>query len=257
MQEAPILDEMPDFHDTLEFLRLRDRRSRSDVARSAHISTSHLDKIIANRTIPGPNAFAKLTDAFDLEPAQRQHLYELWQPSRALPHAEELRQRLTIAGVQTYLDDLNTRDVLAVCVDPLRTVLHGNRIFHRTVPGLAEADNNFGLWMFSPAARDNVVNWESEIRYTVAILRGTLGRYRDHPRAQSLFRKLRATPEFPRLWDTSPMQVAYGCHRLAPINLHAPWTNQPRSLSLAISEYGESPDVLIAYGVFDTHAIAC
>ncbi|MFF0532707.1 hypothetical protein ACFYT3_30570 [Nocardia amikacinitolerans] len=257
MYETPILDGMPDFHDTLEFLRLRDRRSRADVARAADISTSHLDKIVANRITPGPNSFAKLTHAFDLDRDQRQHLHELWQPSRGLPPAEELRQRLTSAGVQTYLDDLDARDVLAVCFDPLRNVLHGNQIFHRTVPGLAEADNNYTLWMFSTAARDNVVNWDSEIRHTVAILRGTLGLYRDHPRAQSLFRKLRATPQFPRLWETTPMQVAYGCHRLAPINLHAPRTNQPRSLSLAIGEYGESPDVLIAYGVSNAHAIAC
>ncbi|WP_431957974.1 hypothetical protein [Nocardia lijiangensis] len=257
MQEAPILDGMPDFHDTLEFLRLRDRRSRADVATAARISTSHLDKIVGNRITPGRNSFDKLTHAFDLDLDQRQHLQELWQPSRGLPHAEELRQRLTSHGVQADLDDLDARDVLAVYFDPFRTVLHGNRIFRRTVPGLAEADNNFSLWMFSPAARDCIDNWESEIPYTVAILRGTLGRYRDHPRARSLFRKLRATPEFPRLWDTTPMQVAYECRRLAPINLHAPWTNQPRSLSLAIGEYGESPDVLIAYGVFDTLAIAC
>ncbi|MCP2298355.1 Helix-turn-helix domain-containing protein [Nocardia amikacinitolerans] len=257
MHKVPILDGMPDFHDTLEFLRLRDRRSRADVASSARISTSHLDKIMANRTIPGPNSFAKLTQAFDLEPAQRQHLYELWQPSRGLPHPEQLRQRLASQGVQAHLDDLATRDVLAVYVDPLRTVLAGNQIFHRTVPGLAAADNNLSLWMFSPAARASIANWDSEIRHTVAILRGTLGRYRDHPRAQSLFRKLRATPEFPRFWDSTPMQVAYGCRRPAPIHLHAPWTNQPLSLSLEISEYGESPDVLIAYGLFDTHAIAC
>ncbi|WP_431969570.1 hypothetical protein [Nocardia sp. bgisy134] len=257
MQEAPILDGMPDFHDTLEFLRLRDRRSRADVARVADISTSHLDKLVANRITPGPTSFDKLTHAFDLDPDQRRHLRELWQPSRGLPHAHELRQRLTSQSVQTYLDDLDTRDVLAVCFDPLRTVLQGNQIFHRTVPGLAEADNNYTLWMFSPAARDNIDNWETEIPYTVAILRGTLGRYRDLPRARSLFRKLRATPEFPRIWDSTPMQVAYECRRLAPINLHAPWTNQPRSLSLGISEYGESPDVLIGYGVSDTPAIAC
>ncbi|WP_435593857.1 hypothetical protein [Nocardia sp. bgisy118] len=257
MQEAPILDAMPDFHDTLEFLRLRDRRSRADVARSADISTSHLDKIVANRIIPGPNSFAKLTHAFDLDFDQRQHLHELWQPSRGLPHAQELRQRLTSAGVQADLDGLDTRDVLAVYFDPLRTVLHGNRIFHRTVPGLAEADNNYSLWMFSPTARDNIDNWESEIRHTVAILRGTFGRYRDLPRARSLFMKLRATPDFSRLWDSTPMQVAYECRRLAPINLRAPWTNQPRSVSLGIGEYGESPDVLIGYGVSDTPAIAC
>ncbi|WP_431952289.1 hypothetical protein [Nocardia lijiangensis] len=53
------------------------------------------------------------------------------------------------------------------------------------------------------------------------------------------------------------MQVAYGCRRPAPINLHAPWTNQPLTLSLEISEYGESLDVLIAYGLYDTPAIAC
>ncbi|WP_431953283.1 helix-turn-helix domain-containing protein [Nocardia lijiangensis] len=257
MHETPTLDGMPDFHDTLEFLRHRHHLSRESAAQQAGFSGSYLNRLIRDRTNPGHRVFAKLARAFDLDPLQRRHLQELWQPSADLPPAEELRQRLIGQGVQAHLDELDARKVLAVCCDPLRTVLHGNQIFRSTVPGLAEADDNFSLWMFSPAARDSIVNWESEIRYTVAILRGTLGRYRDLPRARSLFRKLRATPEFPGLWDSTPMQVAYGCRRPAPINLRAPWTNQPRSLSLEISEYGESSDVFIANGVFGTRAIAC
>ncbi|MEV0033356.1 helix-turn-helix domain-containing protein [Nocardia sp. NPDC050793] len=246
---------MPDFHDTIEFLRLHQRLSRAALAASADISASHLDKFINNRTTPGSETFTKLAHAFDLDPAQRQHLHELWLPARDLPSAAELCQRLTDPSVQAHLDDLDSRHVLAVYLDPLRTVLHGNRIFHKSVPGLAEADNNYLLWMFSRVARDNIDDWETEIRHAVTIARGTFGRYRDLPRARSLFRKLRATPEFPRFWNSTPMQVAYGCHRPAPINLRAPCTNQPLSLSLEISEY--DPDVLIANGTYDTLAIAC
>ncbi|MGS2807731.1 hypothetical protein [Nocardia sp. MW-W600-9] len=55
--------------------------------------------------------------------------------------------------MRAHLDHLDTHEILAVYIDPLATVLHGNRTFQRTVPGLADADNNLALWMFTPPQR--------------------------------------------------------------------------------------------------------
>ncbi|MGY2090472.1 MmyB family transcriptional regulator [Nocardia gipuzkoensis] len=256
MHKAPPLDGMPDFHDSLEWLRHRHHLTRESAAQQAGFSTSYLNKLIRDRTYPGTRVFTKLADAFDLDPAQRRHLHELWQPSDDLPPAQQLRQHLTALGIQTHLDHLDNRQALAVYLDPLRTVLHGNRTFHRMVPSIAEADNNYFQWMFSPAARDHIDNWDNEARYTVTILRGTLGRYRDLPRARDLFRKLRTTPEFPRIWEATPMQVTYDRPRPTPIHIRTPGTNKPLSLNLEISDYPDCPHVLLAYGLYDTSAIA-
>ncbi|MGY1876375.1 MmyB family transcriptional regulator [Nocardia gipuzkoensis] len=252
MRKAPALDGMPDFHDSLEWLRHRHHLSRESTAQQAGFSSSYLHRLIRNRTYPGPRVFTKLVDSFDLDSSQRRHLHDLWQPSLELPPAEELRQRLTGLGIQTHLDQLDTRYTLAVYLDPLRTVLHGNRTFHRMVPGLAEADNNYFQWMFSPAARDHIHDWDNEARYTVTILRGTLGRYRDLPRARTLFRKLRTTPEFRRIWESTPMQVTYDRPRTTPIHVRTPATDKPLPLSLEISDYPDCPHVLLAYGLYDT-----
>ncbi|MGY1946221.1 helix-turn-helix domain-containing protein [Nocardia asiatica] len=256
MRKAPPLDGMPDFHNSLEWLRHRDHLTRESAAQQAGFSSSYLNKLIRDRISPGPRVFAKLAHAFDLDPSQRRHLHELWQPSDDLPPAEQLRQHLTVLGIQTHLDHLDNRQALAVYLDPLRTVLHGNRTFHRMVPSIAEADNNYFQWMFSPAARDHIHNWDNEARYTATILRGTLGRYRNLPRARTLFRKLRTTPEFPRIWETTPMQVTYDRPRPTPIHIRTPGTDEPLSLNLEISDYPDCPHVLLAYGLYDTSAIA-
>ncbi|MEU2043304.1 helix-turn-helix domain-containing protein [Nocardia niwae] len=255
MQKAPALDGMPDFHDSLEWLRHHHHLSRESTAQHAGFSSSYLNRLIQHRTYPGPGVFTKLADAFDLDPAQRRHLHELWQPSLELPPTEQLRQHLTALGIHAHLDHLDTRDTLAVYLDPLRTVLHGNRIFHRIVPGLPEADNNYFQWMFSPAARDRIHDWDNEARYTVTILRGTLGRYRDLPRARTLFQRLRTTPEFPSIWESTPMQVTYDRPRPTPIHVRTPGTDKPLPLSLEISDYPDCPHVLLAYGLYDTSAI--
>ncbi|WP_040786032.1 helix-turn-helix domain-containing protein [Nocardia pneumoniae] len=253
MGQAPTPAGLPDFHDSLEFLRRHHHLSRESAAQHAGISTSYLNRIAQNRKLlPGRNVVTKLAHSYGLDPWQQRHLHELWEPSAPLTPADELRHRLTSLDVQRHLDHLDTREILAVYIDPLATVLHGNQTFHRTVPGLADADNNLALWMFTLAARRIIDNWNDEARLAVTILRGALGRYRDLPRAQHLFRTLRADPEFTRLWESTTLQVAYGRRNPAPIRLHTLDADEPFPLSLEISEFADCTDVLIAYGIHDT-----
>ncbi|WP_040837226.1 MmyB family transcriptional regulator [Nocardia brevicatena] len=257
MPKLPVLTGMPDFHDSVEYLRHQHHLSRESAAHQAGISGSYLHQLIRKRTTPSPRIFAKLADSFDLDTAQRQHLHDLCQPSAALPPAAELRRHLTEFGVQHHLDHLDAQEVLGAYFDPLQTVLYGNRLFHRVMPGLAEADDNILLWILSPAGRDTMEDWEDELRYVVTLVRAALGRYRDLPRARTLFRTLRTHPDFRRVWDCTPMQVTYRWSRSAPTGIRVPGANKHLSLSFEVDEYSACPDILITHGLYSTPAIAC
>ncbi len=257
MRDDHLLDGMPDFHESVEFLRRQHHLSRESTAHHAGISASYLNQLIQNRTNPGPVVFDKLVSSLDLDASRRRHLEELWQPSADLPPAEELRRRLTNLGVRTHLDQLDHREIMGVYFDPLLNVLHGNQILHRVMPGLADADHNIMKWMLSAAARDSIINWDNELRFTISILRTALGRYRDLPRARLLFQDLSTHPAFRNAWRATPMRVTYYWSRPAPLRLRMPGTEQPVGLSIEIDEYGPDSDILIAHGLYNTSAIAC
>ncbi|MET7769068.1 hypothetical protein [Nocardia sp. NPDC005366] len=259
MREDPTLPGMPNLIDSLEFLRHRRHLSRESTAKEAGFSGGRLNQINQKRTAPGPAVFKKLLTAFDtdLDTDQRRHLRELKKPSLYLPTTGELRQRLTRQGVDAHLNYLDTRNMLALCIDPLRFVLHANQTFHRMVPGLAEVDNNYVRWLFTPAARDRITDWDTEVIHTITILRANLGRYRALPRARDLYRQLRATPGFTPIWDATTMQVAYGCPHNQLLHIHTPDTDETSTLRLEISDYGGCPETLLIHGFPDACAIAC
>ncbi|MBF6366876.1 helix-turn-helix domain-containing protein [Nocardia puris] len=257
MLTSPALTGMPDFHDSVEYLRHHLNLSREALAHHAGISVSYLHQLIQKRTTPGPRAFDGLVRVFDLTPAQRRHLHELIQPSADLALAADMRRHLTNLGVHAHLNHLDTRDILAAYTDPLQTVLHANRTFYRVMPGLAEAGHNIIRWMLTPAARDILDNWDDELRYFVALLRPALGRHRDLPRARTLFRNLRAHTEFRDAWDNTPMHVAYDASRPTPFSIHIPCTNQPVLLSIEIDQYNACPDICLTHGLYNTATLAC
>ncbi|MFF2085419.1 hypothetical protein ACFVVM_16720 [Nocardia sp. NPDC058176] len=246
---------MPDFHDSLEYLRLHHDLSREALAREADISASYLHRIIRKRLHPGTKALPGLIGAFDLDAAQQRHLHELLQPSADLAPITELRSRLSDLGIQSHLDSLDNHEVMAALFDPLQTVLHGNRVFHRLMPGIADAGNNIVQWMCTPTARDSYDTWDDDMRYFVRMLRTALGRYRDLPRARALFRTLRTYPEFRRVWDSTPMQLTYG-PRTAPFRIRTTGSAIPTSLGIEVDEYDDCPDVIIVHGLYNTTAIA-
>ncbi|MFD3430737.1 MmyB family transcriptional regulator [Nocardia fluminea] len=257
MFNPPLLLGMPDFHDSVEYLRHNRNLSRESTAQKAGISSSSLNKLILQRKIPGPTVFDKLVQFFDLTPTQARHLQDLLQPSGRLKSIDELRRRLTDQGLQAHLDRLNQHEILGAYLDPLQTVLHGNQVLHRMMPGLDKADHNVIRWMLTPAARDRVYGWHGELLDLVRNLRTVLARYRHDPRAQELFQTLRKDIAFRSAWDGTPMQVTYDWPRNTPMRLRIPGTSKPLALNLEINEYGACSEVLVVHGLYSTPAIAC
>ncbi|MBF6540996.1 hypothetical protein IU418_27720 [Nocardia farcinica] len=142
-------------------------------------------------------------------------------------------------------------------LDPLQNVLHANKVFYRIMPGLDDADHNIVRWMFTPTAHDLIEDWHEHLPYNIRNLRTALGRYRDSPRAQALFRTLRDNPGFRQAWDTTPLQVSYNWHRAIPLRLHPPGNAHPIQLNLEIDQYGACFEILSVHGLYNTNAIAC
>ncbi len=253
-----VLSGMPDFHDTLEFLRHKRQLSRESTANKAGFGISRLNQIIQTRTKPGPKVQTGLFAFFDdLTPDQQRHLQDLLHPAAELPPINGLRQYLTNDGVHHHLDYLDQCEVMGAYLDPLQNVLHGNKVFYRIMPGLADADHNIVRWMFTPTSRDLIEDWHEHLPYNIRNLRAALGRYRDSPRARALFRTLRDNPDFRDAWDSTPMQVSYHWHRSIPLRLHSPGTEHPIQLNLEIDQYGACFEILSVHGLYNTHAIAC
>ncbi|MBW0272524.1 hypothetical protein ATM97_20300 [Nocardia sp. MH4] len=253
----PLLPGMPDFHDSVEYLRLSRNLSREATAQQAGISISRLNQLIWQRQIPGTKVFDKLVRFHGLSPAQRRHWEDLLQPSRPLVSTDELRRRLTAHRVQDHLDVLDQHEILGGYLDPLQTVLMGNEVLHRMMPGLDQVDHNIIRWMLTPAAHDRVYGWHGELLGLARNLRTVLARYRDDPRAQELFHTLRKDIAFRSAWDGTPMQVTYDWPRTTPMYLRIPGTSKPLALNLEINEFGACSEVLVVHGLYSTPAIAC
>ncbi len=251
------LSGMPDFHDTVEFLRHKHRLSRESTATKAGFSISRLNEVIQNRAQPGPKLKKKLFAFFDLTPTQQRHLNDLLRPSAELPPITGLREYLTDQGVQHHLDYLDRCEVMGAYLDPLQNVLHGNKVFHRIMPGLDGADHNIVRWMFTPTARDLIEDWHEHMPYNIRSLRASLGHYRDAPRAQALFHTLREDLGFRQAWDSTPLQVSYNWHRSIPLRLRLPDTERPTQLNLEIDQIGACFEILSVHGLYSTPAIAC
>lgn len=256
MFNPPLLPGMPDFHDSLEYLRHTRNLSRESTAHKAGISASHLNQIIGKRKTPGPSSFDRLARFFDLSPAQRRHLEDLLQPSLDLPSPDELRRSLTEQSVHTHLAHLDQRDILGAYFDPLQTVLHGNEMLDRMMPGLDKVEHNLVRWLLTPTARERVEDWHGQLIYSVSNLRAVLGRYRDAPRAQELFQSLRTDIAFRDAWDSTALQVTYHWTCSTPIRLRIPGLTRPISLHLEVEQYGASSELFIVHGLYTASALA-
>ncbi|PPJ27805.1 hypothetical protein C5E45_16480 [Nocardia nova] len=248
---------MPDFYDWLQRARLHLGLSREDAAKRASISTSYVNRIERDHAHPAREVVERLARAYQLNPWQKRHTFDLWEPSATLPPTADLRCHVDSPAVQAHLDHLDTRYIASAYLTPLSTVLQNNRTFGQAVPGLDDCDHNLALWFFTPTARRVIDHWDHEAHGWVAVIRAMLGRYRDTPQAQQLLRKLRASNDFQRVWESNHLQVSYGRRAATPIRLHIPCASTPVAIGLQVTEFGDRTDLLAVYGMAEAAAIAC
>ncbi|MFC3961640.1 MmyB family transcriptional regulator [Nocardia jiangsuensis] len=242
---------MPDLYRWLTLVRKRLDLSQEPAAHAAGISSSYLRHIERQQMRPTRKVLEVLMAVYQLDPPQKRHTQQLWEPSAELLPAQELRRHLDTPAIREHLNRLGLRHVPTAYLDPLATVLHGNPSFRLAFPDLGEADDNLPLWLFSPTGRRVVANWEYEARECVTAMRAALGRYRDTPQARRLLEHLLTDNDFERLWQSTRLEVSYSRHATTTLRPLYPDSTAPMPLSFQITEVADRDDILVATGIYD------
>ncbi|OBA56087.1 hypothetical protein A5780_24430 [Nocardia sp. 852002-20019_SCH5090214] len=246
--------EMPNLHTWLDQLRQERGWSREIAAARARISTAYLFKIEHGLSVPTIDTLAKIVRGYELDPAQRRHTYDLWNPPLRLPADDELRHQIATPEVNAHLAHLDSARIICAYTTPLSTVLTASDRLYDALPGLRQAGNNIALWFFQPAARELVVDWDDEAPHVVAALRAAIGPYRLSHHALALLRTLAANPRFAALWTTHPATVSYGRPAGKPVLLRHSNSPGPVAISLQISEFHSPHAILVAYAISNASA---
>ncbi|MBF6326639.1 helix-turn-helix domain-containing protein [Nocardia cyriacigeorgica] len=202
------------------------------------VSTTYLAKIESDRTMPSLEVLEQLIAGYRCGPHQARYLRELRAPAVDLDAPDKLRQ--LVAGdtaLMAQLTDLTNRGILAAYVDPLWNILACNNGFRAALPGI-ESTDCIPTWLFTPEARDVLVEWEAETARAIATTKPVLARYRDSIQVRDIMRRLGPNKDFQRLW-TPIVEVIYGRPVTDLLHIRDPDTDELTSLHLVIAEPGQ------------------
>ncbi|WP_280451438.1 helix-turn-helix domain-containing protein [Nocardia cyriacigeorgica] len=201
------------------------------------VSTTYLAKIESDRAMPSLEVLEQLIAGYRCGPHQARYLRELRAPAVDLDPPDKLRQ--LVAGDTTLiaqLTDLTYRGILAAYVDPLWNILACNDSFRAALPGI-ESTDCIPTWLFTPEAREVLVEWEAETARAIATTKPVLARYRDSIQVRDIMRRLGPNRDFQRLW-TPTVKVIYGRPVTDLLHIRDPHTDEITSLHLVIAEPG-------------------
>ncbi|WP_338760886.1 helix-turn-helix domain-containing protein [Nocardia vulneris] len=236
---------IPTLGGTCRHFREYQRLGRGAVQKRLRLSTSYLFRIEAQGHIPRMQIVDQLIEGYRLDNAQGRHLRGLVVPAQHLEPAHELRDRVTnSAGQMAHLRDLESRGVLGAYVDPFATILACNHLFRSALPGIEEM-GSYPVWLFSPMAKNVVIDWEHEADHCVASAKGALGLYRDSHQALDLLRHLRNIKEFQNRWAAS-IHISYGRDTNDPLHLRDPSSEAVTAYNF--SQFPESHGILLCVG---------
>ncbi|WP_328715946.1 helix-turn-helix domain-containing protein [Nocardia salmonicida] len=219
---------------TCRWIRDANDLTRDQAAATVRISVSHLQRIERGISIPHKNSLEDISRGYRLDPAMITHLHDLAAPAVNLMPAAHLRAYvLADTALTLNLARFQARGILAAYTDPLWNVLARNDLFADVLTGI-DNSGSVALWTFSEHSEAVLLDPLTEKAWTVAMLKGAMGRYRDTEQAQDLVRALAPIREVQRLWAASPT-VSYGRDPRTMIQARDP-TQNPAEYQLAVTE---------------------
>jgi transcriptional regulator with XRE-family HTH domain len=190
--------------DYLRALRTAAGLTRADLWERARVSTSHIRDIEAGDQRPTDQTLLALAAGVGAANDQRRHLFAVRDAACDMPPREDVLNHLTAAHRQW----LDADDLLLAFFDKRWNYLIGNAAYTQAFPGIAETGHLL-KWLFTPAARRVLVDWESEVRTGVDWYRGILCCYRNTDWAADVLAELQGNADFRRHWQGSQL-VAFG-----------------------------------------------
>ncbi|MEU8899326.1 helix-turn-helix domain-containing protein [Nocardia sp. NPDC048505] len=221
--------------------------TQDELARRGGFSNSLVRKIESNNHLPDRLIVDQIINVLGLDEAQQRLLTELWYPAIDLTPIDYLRSRFTDAGGLETLEYHHRHGTPAMAHNFIWDVLAANSSAKQLMPGIEEAENNYLLWTFSPAARPAFADWDHEAPQLAAIALGVLARHRQAPRAQHVYNELLRKPEFAKLMPRTTT-VAYGCQPDKLIHRFDATTGDSISMSVQTSDHFGTHEVFLTCG---------
>ncbi|MFE3444962.1 helix-turn-helix domain-containing protein [Nocardia sp. NPDC059180] len=202
------------------------------------VSTTYLADIESDRAMPSLEVLEQIINGYRCNPHQARYLRELRAPAVHLDPPDKLRELVTSDTTLTaQLTQLTDRCIFAAYVDPLWNILACNDGFRAALPGL-EVTDCIPTWLFTPLARQVLIEWESESARAIATTKPVLARYRDSAQARDIMRRLVPNKDFRRLWAARG-DVIYGRPATDLLHIRDPDSGQLISLHVVIAEPGQ------------------
>ncbi|MFI9508407.1 helix-turn-helix domain-containing protein [Nocardia sp. NPDC052566] len=199
MSPRELMLPLPSLADYISFHRGRLGLTRPALAKRAYVSIGTITKLErGEQTGLNPSTLNSLAEALELTTAdERRHLDELTRVHIPRPwFPQELRSEVT-EHERAMLDALMPQPA-AYCNERW-DVVAANEAYEALFPGRLEAVNAM-RWLFSPAGRAAIVDWETEAAADVARMRGILAHFGNPAVGVALLSQLQSDPDFARLW---------------------------------------------------------
>jgi transcriptional regulator with XRE-family HTH domain len=183
---------------------------REEVAGLAAISPTYYAFLEQGRGIrPSRAVLDALAGALRLDPAERDYIHALVHDGAAPTNAGADAEVLAV-GIAALVDRLDPQPayVTGRCWDVL-CANRAARALWTDWPALPATERNMLAWMFTPAAREVFVEWESEASAQLARFRGAAAHHPGDPEFAALIERLHATSPEVRAWwprhDVAPL----------------------------------------------------
>ncbi|MFJ2834211.1 helix-turn-helix domain-containing protein [Nocardia sp. NPDC087230] len=225
---------IPEFSTTLRWLRESRGLSREEAAIVLEFSAVHLGRFERGESLPSAKFMELIISGYRLGPAMAAHLRDLAIPAIPLSPAPYLRTWVQRdPSLLSNLDRFQTRNIPAAYVDPLWNVLAHNDLFAEVLPGIDES-RSLPVWMFTDTGKAAVVDPEAEGAWSVSMLKGIMGKYRDSEQARELVTALTPNEEAQRFWAAGS-DISFGRDSRFLLHAHSPG-GVPVSYQLTLTE---------------------
>ena len=177
---------------------------REEVSYLANVSVTYYTWLEQGREVnPSPDVLMNISHALKLDEDERKHLFELANVDPAIAGAAPSRRRPDAGFLQAIVDQLRYPSFVT---DEATDLIAWNRSAELIVAdfgSMPESERYMMNIMFTHADyRRKLVNWEAYARYSTAMLRATLDRYKHNPLYMERFEKLKRESEiFGKYWE--------------------------------------------------------
>lgn len=190
---------LPSLGDYVEFHRKRLKLTREALGKRAHLSARTIQKLErGEQTGLSQPSLDSLANALELSARdERRHLDELTRVHIPRPWFPQSVRSEATPDERAMLDDLMPHPA-AFC-NIRWDVVVANEAYEALFPGRVEIGNAI-RWLFAPAGRKAVLNWEAEAASDVSRMRGILAHFGNPAVGIELLAELQHDPDFAVLW---------------------------------------------------------